>query len=76
MRCGTVREMRLVLLLGGVSIATARAAKKHGLHMALSQLTTSHFEDVREAHPDGAKTLQLYVCGFVAGPAGLRRPKP
>ena len=26
MRCGTVREMRLVLLLGGVSIATARAA--------------------------------------------------
>ncbi len=42
-------------------IATARAAKKHGLHMALSQLTTSTFEDVREAHPDGAKTLQLYV---------------
>ena len=42
-------------------VATARAAKKHGLHMALSQLTTSHFEDVREAHPDGAKTLQLYV---------------
>ena len=29
--------------------------------MALSQLTTSTFEEVREAHPDGAKTLQLYV---------------
>lgn len=42
-------------------VATARAAKKHGLHMALSQLTTSTFEEVREAHPDGAKTLQLYV---------------
>jgi isopentenyl diphosphate isomerase/L-lactate dehydrogenase-like FMN-dependent dehydrogenase len=42
-------------------IATARAAKKHGLAMALSQLTTSTFEDVRAAHPEGAKTLQLYV---------------
>jgi len=42
-------------------IATAKAAKKHGLHMALSQLTTSTFEDVRAAHPEGAKTLQLYV---------------
>ena len=42
-------------------IATARAAKKHGLQMALSQLTTSTFEDVRAAHPEGAKTLQLYV---------------
>jgi len=42
-------------------IATATAAKKHGLHMALSQLTTSTFEDVRAAHPDGAKCLQLYV---------------
>merc|ERR1719456_785670 len=42
-------------------IATAKAAKKHNLHMALSQLTTSTFEEVREAHPDGAKTLQLYV---------------
>lgn len=42
-------------------VATARAAKKHGLHMALSQLTTSTFEEVREAHPEGAKTLQLYV---------------
>ena len=42
-------------------VATAKAAKKHGLHMALSQLTTSTFEEVREAHPDGAKTLQLYV---------------
>ena len=42
-------------------VSTAKAAKKHGLHMALSQLTTSTFEDVREAHPDGAKTLQLYV---------------
>ena len=42
-------------------VATAKAAKKHGLHMALSQLTTSTFEEVREVHPDGAKTLQLYV---------------
>jgi len=42
-------------------VATAKAAKKHGLHMALSQLTTSTFEEVRAAHPDGAKTLQLYV---------------
>merc|ERR1719460_905739 len=42
-------------------IATANAAKKHGCFMALSQLTTSTFEDVREAHPDGAKCLQLYV---------------
>ena len=42
-------------------VATAKAAKKHGCFMALSQLTTSTFEDVREAHPDGAKTLQLYV---------------
>ena len=42
-------------------VATAKAAKKHGLHMALSQLTTSTFEEVREAHPEGAKTLQLYV---------------
>jgi isopentenyl diphosphate isomerase/L-lactate dehydrogenase-like FMN-dependent dehydrogenase len=41
-------------------IATARAAKKHDIHMALSQLTTSSFEDVRNEH-DGAKTLQLYV---------------
>lgn len=42
-------------------IATARAAKKHGCAMALSQLTTSTFEDVRATHPDGAKALQLYV---------------
>ena len=42
-------------------VATARAAKKHGCFMALSQLTTSTFEDVREAHPEGAKALQLYV---------------
>ena len=42
-------------------VATARAAKKHGCFMALSQLTTSTFEDVRAAHPDGAKALQLYV---------------
>jgi len=42
-------------------VATAKAAKKHGCFMALSQLTTSTFEDVREAHPDGAKCLQLYV---------------
>merc|ERR1719401_720730 len=42
-------------------VATARAARKHGLHMALSQLTTSTFEDVRAANPEGAKTLQLYV---------------
>jgi isopentenyl diphosphate isomerase/L-lactate dehydrogenase-like FMN-dependent dehydrogenase len=42
-------------------IASAKAAKKHGLGMALSQLTTSTFEEVREAHPDGAKALQLYV---------------
>ena len=42
-------------------IATAKAAKKHGCVMALSQLTTSSFEDVRNAHPDGAKVLQLYV---------------
>ena len=42
-------------------IATAMAAKKHGCVMALSQLTTSSFEDVRDAHPDGAKVLQLYV---------------
>eukprot|EP00316_Scyphosphaera_apsteinii_P004419 CAMPEP_0119298462 /NCGR_PEP_ID=MMETSP1333-20130426/635_1 /TAXON_ID=418940 /ORGANISM="Scyphosphaera apsteinii, Strain RCC1455" /LENGTH=492 /DNA_ID=CAMNT_0007299567 /DNA_START=101 /DNA_END=1579 /DNA_ORIENTATION=+ len=42
-------------------IATARAAKKHGLGMALSQLTTSTFEEVRKEHPEGAKCLQLYV---------------
>lgn len=42
-------------------IATAKAAKKHGCAMALSQLTTSRFEDVRDNHPDGAKILQLYV---------------
>ena len=42
-------------------IATAKAAEKYGLAMALSQLTTSTFEDVREAHPTGAKALQLYV---------------
>jgi len=42
-------------------VATAQAAKKYGLAMALSQLTTSTFEDVRGAHPDGAKCLQLYV---------------
>jgi len=42
-------------------VATAKAAKKHGCFMALSQLTTSTFEEVREAHPDGAKCLQLYV---------------
>jgi len=42
-------------------VATATAAKKHGLGMALSQLTTSTFEDVRAAHPEGAKALQLYV---------------
>lgn len=42
-------------------IATATAAKKHGLAMALSQLTTSTFEEVRAAHPEGAKCLQLYV---------------
>jgi len=42
-------------------VATAQAARKHGLHMALSQLTTSTFEEVRAAHPEGAKTLQLYV---------------
>lgn len=42
-------------------VATAKAAKKHGLAMALSQLTTSTFEEVRDAHPDGAKILQLYV---------------
>lgn len=67
-------------------IATARAAKKHGCFMALSQLTTSTFEDVREAHPDGAKALQLYVwrdrvllkaaqlVGNGVFPAGGRRP--
>ena len=42
-------------------IATAKAAKKHGCVMALSQLTTSSFEDVRNAHSEGAKILQLYV---------------
>jgi len=42
-------------------VATARAAEKHGVHMALSQLTTSTFEDVREAAPTSARTLQLYV---------------
>ena len=47
-------------------IATAQAARKHGLAMALSQLTTSKFEDVRAAHPGtpgegGAFALQLYV---------------
>ena len=42
-------------------IATAKAAKKHGCVMALSQLTTSRFEDIRTAHPEGAKVLQLYV---------------
>ena len=30
-------------------VATAKAAEKHGVRMALSQLTTSTFEDVREA---------------------------
>ena len=67
-------------------VATAKAAKKHGCFMALSQLTTSTFEDVREAHPDGAKALQLYVwrdrvllkaaqlVGNGVFPAGGRRP--
>ena len=41
-------------------VAAAQAANKHNLHMALSQLTTSSFQDVRNAH-EGAKTLQLYV---------------
>jgi len=48
-------------------VATAKAARKHGLMMALSQLTTSTFEEVTAAHPGdepgtgGAKCLQLYV---------------
>ena len=42
-------------------VATAKAAEKHGVRMALSQLTTSTFEDVREAAPTSAKCLQLYV---------------
>jgi len=42
-------------------VATAKAAEKHGVRMALSQLTTSTFEDVREAAPNSAKCLQLYV---------------
>ena len=42
-------------------IATARAAKKHGCFMALSQLTTSTFEEVSQTAPDNAKGLQLYV---------------
>jgi len=42
-------------------IATARAAKKAGIPMVLSQLTTSTFEEVTQTHPDGAKGLQLYV---------------
>lgn len=46
---------------GDGEIATANAAKKHGLGMTLSQLTTSTFREVREAHPEGAKALQLYV---------------
>ena len=70
-------------------VATAKAAKKHGCFMALSQLTTSTFEDVREAHPDGAKCLQLYVwrdrvllkevraaqfCAILARNAGIPLP--
>ena len=42
-------------------IATARAAAKHGCFMALSQLTTSTFEEVSQTAPDNAKGLQLYV---------------
>jgi len=42
-------------------VATAKAAEKHGVRMALSQLTTSTFEDVRAAAPNSAKCLQLYV---------------
>ena len=42
-------------------IATARAAAKHGAAMALSQLTTSTFEDVGREAPDHCKALQLYV---------------
>ena len=49
-----------------------QGGKKHGLHMALSQLTTSTFEEVREAHPDGAKTLQLYVARPRASQGGAR----
>ncbi|KAH8062258.1 very-long-chain-(S)-2-hydroxy-acid oxidase [Aureococcus anophagefferens] len=42
-------------------VATATAAAKHNVAMALSQLTTSTFEDVRGAAPNHAKILQLYV---------------
>ena len=42
-------------------VATARAARKAGVAMCLSQLSTSTTAEVREAHPAGAKALQLYV---------------
>ena len=38
-------------------VATAKAAEKHGVRMALSQLTTSTFEDVREAAP-----MKRWLC--------------
>ena len=49
------------VLHGDGEIATANAAKNHGLGMALFQLTASTFLEVHEAHPEGSKALQLYV---------------
>ena len=49
-------------------IATARAAKRAGIPMVLSQLTTSTFEEVTQTHPDGAKGLQV--------PSAPPRPLP
>ena len=49
------------VLHGDGEIATANAAKNHGLRMALFQLTASTFLEVHEAHPEGSKALQLYV---------------
>ena len=50
-------------------ICECKSGEKARSCMALSQLTTSTFEEVREAHPDGAKALQLYVWrqGFIEG---------
>ena len=45
-------------------VATAKAAEKHGVSMALSQLTTSTFEDVREAAPTSAASS--FMCGAIA----------
>tara|TARA_A100001011_G_scaffold399884_1_gene510788 strand:+ start:3033 stop:4283 length:1251 start_codon:yes stop_codon:yes gene_type:complete len=42
-------------------IATAKAANKNGIPMALSQLTTSTFEEVNKEAPNHCKALQLYV---------------